>query len=343
MNALANDVDLSASNTFGLPSRASFFARIDAAAGLGESLALWRQNAELAALPWRILGGGSNLVLPRRVEALVLKVEIPGREILSSGDDGVFVRGGGGETWHDFVQWTLAQGLSGLENLSLIPGTVGASPIQNIGAYGVEVMDLIHQVRAVDLRSGEPHIFSRDACQFSYRDSIFKHQWADRLMITEVIFRLPKSFRPNIGYGDITRQLESSGVTKPSPLDIAAAVMAIRRSKLPDPAQIGNAGSFFKNPLVPAEFAAELKTRFPAVVTYPQADGQVKLAAGWLIEQAGWKGRRIGPAGMFERQALCLVNHGGAAAEDIIAVRDAVATDVLAKFGVRLEAEPVHW
>ncbi|MEN9361287.1 MAG: hypothetical protein RL095_2822 [Verrucomicrobiota bacterium] len=343
MNALAHDVALDACNTLGLPSRASHFARIATTAGLGHSIAAWRQENELASKPWRILGGGSNLVLPRRIEALVLKIEIPGREILSSGDEGVFVRGGGGENWHDFVQWTLAQGLCGLENLSLIPGTVGASPIQNIGAYGVEVMDLIHEVHAVDLLSGEPRIFPRQDCRFSYRDSIFKHEWAERLLITEVIFHLPRVFRPNIGYGDIARQLESAKISCPGPAEVAAAVMAIRRSKLPDPARIGNAGSFFKNPVLPAEFAMELKSRFPALVSYPQSDGTTKLAAGWLIEQAGWKGRRIGPAGMFEKQALCLVNHGGATAEDIIAVRDAVAADVLARFGVQLEAEPVHW
>lgn len=295
-----------------------------------------------------ILGGGSNVVLTGDFPGLLLKVELRGKERLGEDADAVYVRAAAGENWHDFVQWTLAQGWPGLENLSLIPGTVGAAPIQNIGAYGLEAGELLHEVEAIDLADGSPRRFDHAACRFGYRDSVFKQQgWHldGRLLITAVTFRLPKRWQPRTGYADVAKELaERSVVTPtptPTPTDIAAAVIAIRQRKLPDPAVLPNAGSFFKNPVVDAATAARLAAAHGSLPNYPQPDGTVKLAAGWLIEQAGWKGRSLGPVGMYEKQALILVNHGGATGADVQALTAAVQADVQQRFGVALEAEPV--
>lgn len=343
MPTFDTDVALFRLNTLGLPCRAAFQAQVRDAGALPALLEEARRNRAVSALPWRVLGGGSNLVLPEVLRALVLKIEIPGREILGNDGDTAFVRGGGGENWHDFVQWTVAQGLHGLENLSLIPGTVGACPIQNIGAYGVEVMDLIHEVEAVELATGARKVFPREACGFSYRDSVFKHAFADKLAITGVVFKLRRPFAPQLGYAELAREIEAQKITHPTAAQVADAVIAIRRRKLPDPAVIGNAGSFFKNPIVPAAVCAQLRLAHPDLVTYAQPDGSFKLAAGWLIDRCGWKGKRLGNAGMYEKQALVLVNLGGATGRDVTAVQDAVMADVRAKFGVELEPEPVRW
>ena len=291
-----------------------------------------------------ILGGGSNVVLGGDFPGLLLKVELRGRELLQEDADAVYVRAAAGENWHDFVQWTLAQGWPGLENLSLIPGTVGAAPIQNIGAYGLEAGELLHAVDAIDLTDGSTRTFDHAACRFGYRDSVFKQEgWHvdGRLLITAVTFRLPKRWQPRTGYADVAKELAGRGITTPTPTDIAAAVIAIRQRKLPDPAVLPNAGSFFKNPVVDAATAARLATAHGTLPSYPQPDGTVKLAAGWLIEQAGWKGRSLGPVGMYEKQALILVNHGGATGADVLALTAAVQADVQHRFGVMLEAEPV--
>ncbi len=337
------DVVLTAHNTLGLPCRAAFLTHVRQAALLPDLLAQAGAHRELAGLPWRVLGGGSNLVLPEVLRAWVLHVAIAGRQVVGEENDCVLVKGGGGENWHDFVQWTVGQGLYGLENLSLIPGTVGASPIQNIGAYGVEVMDLIHEVEAVELRSGATKIFPRQACGFSYRDSVFKHALEGQVLITGVTFRLSRTFVPKWGNDELKREIFAAGLTAPTARQMADAVIDIRRRKLPDPALIGNAGSFFKNPVVAAGKCAQLKAKFPGLIAYPMPDGSSKLAAGWLIDQCGWKGKRLGPTGMYEKQALVLVNHGGATAGDIHAVCAAVMADVAAKFGVELEPEPVRW
>ncbi|MBV1774821.1 UDP-N-acetylmuramate dehydrogenase [Burkholderiaceae bacterium DAT-1] len=334
MGAILQDVDLQAHNTLALPARAEHFAVLDELSLLDEI------RAQFSAEQIHVLGGGSNLWLPERVRGLVLQVALKGKTLTREDADHRYITASAGENWHDLVLWTLAQGWGGLENLSLIPGTVGAAPVQNVGAYGVEIADRFHSLTAVNLDDGQLHIFTADMCQFAYRHSIFKRPDAGRWLITAVTFRLPRVWTPVLGYGDLAARL-ASGI--PTPVEVADAVMAIRRSKLPDPAVIPNAGSFFHNPVVEQEVAAALKSRYPALPVYPQADGRVKLAAGWLIEQCGWKGRTLGHAGMFDKQALVLVNHGGAVSADIAAVCAAVRADVLTRFGVSLNPEPIRW
>jgi UDP-N-acetylmuramate dehydrogenase len=289
--------------------------------------------------PLRILGGGSNLVPGERVDGTVIQVALKGRALLGEDSDAWYVTAAAGENWHDFVQWTLAQGWPGLENLSLIPGTVGAAPIQNIGAYGVELKDRFHALTALSLHDGHACVFTPEQCAFGYRDSVFKQAEAGKWLIAEVLFRLPKRWQPVLDYGDLRARL-GGDIT---PQAVAEAVIATRRSKLPDPAQIGNAGSFFHNPVVTADVADLLKAAHPMLPCYPQADGRVKLAAGWLIEQCGWKGKALGPVGMFAQQALVLVNHGGACAADVHALMQAVQNEVQTRFGVKLMPEPVWW
>lgn len=330
------DADLSGLNTFGLKARAARLLRLRSA---DEAVAAVRAPG-VADSPRLVLGGGSNLVLTGDFAGTVLKVEIAGRRLVREEADAWIVEAGAGENWHDFVRWTLAQGWAGLENLSLIPGTVGAAPIQNIGAYGLEIVDRFDSLDAVDLQTGACRRFGLEDCGFGYRDSVFKRQ-PGRWLVTAVRFRLPRPWRPVTRYADVAREMDARGVSAPTPLDVSDAVIAIRRRKLPDPAEIGNAGSFFKNPVVGAAHCARLLAEHPAMPHYPQADGSEKLAAGWLIEQAGWKGRDLGPVGSFERQALVLVNRGGACGADVKRIAQAIMSDVEARFGVRLEPEPV--
>ncbi|XZG69953.1 UDP-N-acetylmuramate dehydrogenase [Chitinibacteraceae bacterium HSL-7] len=338
MALVQTDVDLSSRNTLRLASRAALYIDVSSSEDV-EALAA---DSALAGVPRRVLGGGSNLVLPDVVDGLTLKCAIRGCRLVGEDEHAVYVSAGGGEVWHDFVQWTLAQGWGGLENLSLIPGEVGASPVQNIGAYGAEVKDTLFELTALNLQSGERRVFDRQACRFGYRDSVFKQEEAGRWLIAEVMFRLPKRPTLNTGYGDIERELESAGLSR-TPQGVAQAVMNVRRRKLPDPAEIGNAGSFFKNPVVSAELYQSLQQAHADVVAYALPDGQYKLAAGWLIEQAGWKGKRLGEAGMFERQALVVVNHGAATRRGIADLTAAVQHDVAQRFGVQLDPEPVWW
>jgi len=331
------DFDLRHCNTFGLPARARYLGRL---ADLNE-LALWRADPALSALPWRVLGGGSNLLLSGDLDALVIKVELMGKSLIAEDDEAWLVRAAAGENWHDFVMWTLESGWGGLENLALIPGTVGAAPVQNIGAYGAEAGDYLDSLRAIDLDSGQTRVFSRAECDFAYRDSIFKHA-PERWLICEVTFRLPKRHRPHTAYGEIEKELAALGGSV-TPAKVAQAVIQVRMRKLPDPAVLGNAGSFFKNPIVPAAQRDALLAAHPTLVSYAQADGRYKLAAGWLIEKAGWKGKRLGAVGMYEQQALVMVNHGGATGAEVHALMAAVQEAVLAQFSVTLEAEPVRW
>ncbi|MDK2126287.1 UDP-N-acetylmuramate dehydrogenase [Parachitinimonas caeni] len=338
MLPLHANFDLLGHNTLGIAAKAQWLAQIRHP----DDLVALANQPELADLPRRVLGGGSNLVLAGDLPGLTLKVEIPGRRILGDDEHYVYVAIGGGESWHGTVEWTLQQGLSGLENLSLIPGTVGAAPVQNIGAYGVELKDVLHELTAYHLTDGSARRFSLVDCRFAYRDSVFKQDQAGQWLIGEVVLRLPKRAALHTEYGELAREL--AALNKPATaIDVATAVCKIRRSKLPDPAQIGNAGSFFKNPLVSqAQYSALLAT-FPALVGYLQPSGDYKLAAGWLIEQAGWKGRQLGPVGMYARQALVLVNHGGASGAEVMALAAAVQAAVQEKFGVMLEPEPVIW
>ena len=329
-------VDLQASNTLALPGRAALYARIEAAEQLADRQ--FRQNRRF------ILGGGSNLVLNGDFAGLVLHMAIPGTRLHGEDGDAWYIEAGAGENWHDFVQWTLARGWPGLENLSLIPGTVGAAPIQNIGAYGLELAERFHSLTAWDFEKQAFLTVDRAGCRFAYRDSLFKQEgWHlnGRLAISSVIFRLPKIWVANSGYADVATELAARKIATPTAPEIAQAIIAIRRRKLPDPAQTPNAGSFFHNPVVDRAIAEHLAAAYPKLPRYAQPDGRVKLAAGWLIEQAGWKGRNLGPVGMYEKQALVLVNRGGASGADVRRTMAAVQADVRARFAVDLTPEPI--
>jgi UDP-N-acetylmuramate dehydrogenase len=337
-HAILSDYSLQPFNTFGIDARARRYLRVEDAA----QLAALSADPALAALPRLVLGGGSNLLITRgEVDLLVLHMVLMGKEIVGETPAAILVRARAGENWHGFVQWTLDQGLGGLENLSLIPGTVGASPIQNIGAYGAEVKDLFHSLTAFDFASGTVLTMDAAACRFGYRDSVFKHEDGRTLAVLDVTFALPRAWAPNLRYAELAQAIDAQGIAAPTPRQVSDAVVAIRRRKLPDPAEIGNAGSFFKNPVVAAEHCARLLETWPKLVHHPQLDGSEKLAAGWLIDQCGWKGKNMGRAGVYPKQALVLVNNGGASGEEVLALARAIQADVQARFGVLLEPEPV--
>lgn len=334
-------VSLRAYNTFGLPALAHALVRITGDADVRRLLA----DPELGRAPKLVLGGGSNLVLTRDVAQVVLKVEVRGRRLVETRDDAWIVEAGGGEGWHEFVAWTLDQGLPGLENLALIPGTVGAAPVQNIGAYGLELAERFESLDAVDLVTGRSVTLDAAACRFGYRDSVFKHTGfgglAGKSVITRVRLRLPRPWRPVLGYFDLERKQHETGIAAPDARMIFDWVCAIRRAKLPDPATLGNAGSFFKNPVVTAEQCRDIIGRDPHVVHYVLPDGRCKLAAGWLIDACGWKGKSIGRAGVYDKQALVLVNRGGASGAEVVTLARAIQESVYGRFGIRLEPEPV--
>ncbi len=334
MRVLEN-VSLRPYNTFGIDAVSRYFASFHSREQL-ETLLL---DPQYATLPRLILGGGSNILLTKDFDGIILKNEIKGITSIREDADYVYVKAGAGENWHQFVMDCIAKGLGGLENLSLIPGNVGASPMQNIGAYGVEIKDVFHELEAFHLHDREVRVFDREACAFGYRESVFKHQYKDQFAILNVTYRLSKKPVFNTSYGAIEQELERMGAKELTIRNISQAVINIRSSKLPNPAEIGNAGSFFKNPEVTAETYESLKLAFPNIVAYPLANGHFKLAAGWLIEQAGWKGYRNGDAGVHERQALVLVNYGHAAGEDIVELSWKVVDSVKEKFGVVLERE----
>lgn len=333
---LIPDQSLRAYNTFGFDARARWFCRIEAPDQFVAAL----NDPRLRGAPHLVLGGGSNIVLTRDFDGLVLQVALAGKRLVREDDEAWYVEAAAGEDWHGFVAWALSNGFPGLENLALIPGTVGAAPIQNIGAYGLEMAERFHSLHAIELASGDAIELDAAQCRFGYRDSFFKREGRDRFAITSVTFRLPKAWTPRADYADVARAVEASG-TSATPQAIFDAVVAVRRAKLPDPAVLGNAGSFFKNPVVDAATFDALRVREPQIVSYPQADGGVKLAAGWLIDRCGWKGRAMGGAAVHERQALVLVNRGDATGADILALARAIQEDVHARFGVQLEPEPV--
>jgi UDP-N-acetylmuramate dehydrogenase len=324
-------------NTFGIAASAHAYLRITKT----EQLLGVFADATWLALPRLILGGGSNLLLTQDFPGLVIHIALQGREVIGGDEHSHFVRAAAGENWHDFVQWTLAQGLGGLENLSLIPGTVGAAPIQNIGAYGLETRDVFHSLTVFDPATGKTRTMDAAACRFGYRDSVFKQDEGRGLIIVDVTFALPRQWQPNLRYAELATAVAEQGCTVPTAQQVADTVIAIRRRKLPDPAVIGNAGSFFKNPVVTQAQCAALLERFPALVHHAQPDGTQKLAAGWLIDQCGWKGRSLGAAGVYPKQALVLVNNGGATGAEVVALAKAIQADVQARYGVLLEPEPV--
>lgn len=331
------DFSMRKHNTFGVDAKARAYLRVETV----ETLFEIRSDPALADLPCLVLGGGSNILLTNDFAGLVLHMCTRGIAITGEDDTAVYVRAAAGESWHGFVQWTLEHGLGGLENLSLIPGSVGASPIQNIGAYGVELKDCFHALTAFDFEAGAVFTLDSTACRFGYRDSVFKHELRSRAVILDVTFALPKSWKPNIRYAELAQELVAREIDAPAPRDISEAVIAIRSRKLPDPAVIGNAGSFFKNPVVHVAQREALLESYPHMVSYVQPDGSYKLAAGWLIDQCGWKGKNIGAAGVYEKQALVLVNHGGASGREIAQLANAIKNDVANRFGVQLEPEPV--
>ncbi|MBJ2243821.1 UDP-N-acetylmuramate dehydrogenase [Pseudomonas sp. WS 5412] len=328
-------VSLKAFNSFGIDVRAQWFAEAHSDADVREGLAY----AAAQQLPLLVIGGGSNLLLTQDIPALVLRMATQGIRVLHDDGQQVVVEAEAGEAWHPFVLWTLAQGFSGLENLSLIPGTVGAAPMQNIGAYGVEIKDVFAGLTALDRQTGELRDFSLEECNFAYRDSLFKHE-VGRWLILRVRFALNRVAHLKLGYGPVQQRLAEQGIAQATPSDVSRAICSIRSEKLPDPAVLGNAGSFFKNPLVSQELAAQLQLQYPDLVAYPQADGQVKLAAGWLIEKAGWKGFREGDAGVHRLQALVLVNYGAATGLDISSLAQRIQRDIAERFKVDLEMEP---
>lgn len=327
---------LLAYNTFGIAATASAIAKIEDAEDITTSL----RYAETHNLPFMVLGSGSNILLTKaHYQLLFLQNAIKGIEIVQEDSENILLSIGGGEIWHEFVIGAVSKGWGGVENLSLIPGTVGAAPIQNIGAYGVELSDVFERLEAFDMKDFSIKTFEKKDCNFGYRQSIFKMpSHKGRFLITKVILKLCKKPVINAKYGDIQKILEQANITKPTPYDISKAVIQIRQSKLPDPKILGNAGSFFKNPTIgTAQFEA-LKRAFPNIVGYP-TEGGVKVAAGWLIEAAGWKGRRVQAAGCHERQALVLVNYGKASGEDILQLSQAIQAEVFQMFSIALEAE----
>ncbi|WP_343600232.1 UDP-N-acetylmuramate dehydrogenase [Pseudomonas sp.] len=328
-------VSLKPYNTFGIDVKARYFTQAHNDDEVREVLAQARQR-EL----WvQVIGGGSNLLLTRDIDALVLHMASRGRRVLSDDGERVVVEAQAGEPWHPFVQWSLAQGYCGLENLSLIPGTVGAAPMQNVGAYGVEIKDVFAGLTALDRETGALRDFNLEECAFGYRDSLFKRN-PGRWLILRVRFALSHALQAHLDYGPVRQRLAEQGVEQPTAQAISDAICSIRREKLPDPAELGNAGSFFKNPVVAAELVERIRSQYPGVVAYPQADGQVKLAAGWLIEQAGWKGYREGDAGVHRLQSLVLVNYGQASGAQLHALAQRIQADILERFGVELEMEP---
>ncbi|AMO57026.1 UDP-N-acetylenolpyruvoylglucosamine reductase [Endozoicomonas montiporae] len=335
MNIVEN-YSLKDRNTFGFQVSARYFVEVSSIEQLQQALAFARESS----LPCLPLGGGSNLVLTGDIDALVIAVNLRERSVLERTDESVVVRAGAGENWHELVHWTLAEQAYGLENLSLIPGHVGAAPIQNIGAYGVELKDYFESLEAVEIHSGELRRFSQEECQFGYRDSVFKQALRDQFIITSVTFRLVSHLQPKLGYGQLQQELEQRcGRRSPTGMEISEAVADVRMQKLPDPKVLGNAGSFFKNPVVSVATVDRLRAEFPDLVAYPFGAGW-KLAAGWLIDKAGLRGYREGRVGTYQHQALVLVNHGDARPDELLELASVIVQKVKAVFGVELEMEP---
>lgn len=330
------NVSLKLYNTFGIEATAKLFASFHSVDELTELL---NDSERLPSDARLILGGGSNILLTKDVDGLVLKNEIMGIEKVAEDEDHIYIKAGAGENWHRFVLYCLEKNYAGVENLALIPGSVGASPMQNIGAYGVEIKDVFHSLEAFHLHDKTVQPFSLDDCKFGYRESVFKHHFKGQFVITSVTYKLFKTPIYNTSYGAIQQELENMGVKSLSIQKIAQAVINIRTSKLPDWKQTGNAGSFFKNPEVPNNHYEDLKKSFPNIVGFPLANSNVKLAAGWLIEQCGWKGYRAGEAGCYPKQALVLVNYGNATGNEIYKLSEKILQSVKEKFGVMLERE----
>lgn len=332
---IRSDVSLKTLNTFGISASAKFFSE----ASNEDQVRAIIQTNEFSSNNNLILGGGSNLLFTENFNGIVLKNNISGIEVIRETDEAVYVKAGGGVVWHDFVLYCIKKGWNGLENLSLIPGSLGASPMQNIGAYGVEIKDIFEELEAIHLKTGEINYFNNSDCKFNYRESVFKTSLKGEYLISRVTFKLSKKMNFNTSYGIINQQLEAMNITDLTAKSISDAVVAIRQSKLPDPKKIGNSGSFFKNPIVSNGQFEKLKLNFPTVVGYPSGDKSTKLAAGWLIDQAGWKGKKFNNYGVHKNQALVLVNYGGATGKEIYNLSEEIMQSIKEKFNVALERE----
>ncbi|MFT4601944.1 MAG: UDP-N-acetylmuramate dehydrogenase [Arenicella sp.] len=330
---IEENISLQAFNTFGLDVIAKRFAAFSSIDDLKKLLS---ENKNEALL---ILGGGSNLLLTQDVSALVLKNELKGISIISDDDDSTLVKAMAGEEWHSFVMFAVQEGIGGIENLSLIPGSVGAAPMQNIGAYGVEIKNVFESLEALEISTGEVKTFTAEQCHFGYRESVFKRDLKGQYVIISMTLRLSRKSKLNTSYGAIEGRLSEMGIENPSIKDVSDAVIFIRQTKLPDPKEIGNSGSFFKNPVITKAQFEVLKSKFPEVANYPIDENHVKIAAGWLIDQAGWKGKTIGSYGVHKNQALVLVNYGGAKGQDIYQLSEDIMQNVKEIYGIELERE----
>ncbi len=321
-------------NTFGIEANAQKFVAVHS---IEELKTILEQNQHEKKF---ILGGGSNMLLTKDIDALVIHIDIKGKQIIREDDDFVWVECNAGENWHEFVLWTISQDFGGLENMSLIPGNVGTTPVQNIGAYGTEIKDTFVSCDAIEIKSFKIKTFTNAECNFGYRESVFKNEIKDRFIITSVVFKLTKrNHKINIAYGDIQSELAKNNISNPGLKDVSNAVIAIRESKLPNPKELGNSGSFFKNPIVSKKQFAPIHAKFPEMRFYEVSETEVKVPAGWLIEQAGFKGKRFGDAGVHKNQALVLVNYGNATGQEILAVSKNIQNTVYEIFGIHIEAE----
>ena len=321
-------------NTFGIDAKAKKFVAVHTVDELKTIL------NEYSTEKIFVLGGGSNMLLTQDIDALVIHIDLKGIKILKEDDDFVWIEGMAGEVWHEFVLWTIEKNFGGLENMSLIPGNVGTTPVQNIGAYGTEIKDTFVSCDALNIQTQETKTFSKAECQFGYRESIFKHEVKNQYIITSVVFKLTKkNHKINTSYGDITKELEKHHITSPSLKDVSNAVISIRQSKLPDPKELGNSGSFFKNPIISKTEFEKIQALHPEMPHYIISETEVKVPAGWLIEKAGFKGKRFGDAGVHKNQALVLVNYGQATGQEILNVSKDIQSTILREFGIAIEAE----
>jgi UDP-N-acetylmuramate dehydrogenase len=321
-------------NTFGIEASAKQFVAVQSQEDLKSILAANQSQQKF------ILGGGSNMLLTKDIDALVIHIDLKGKKITAENEDFVWVESQAGENWHEFVLWTIAQNFGGLENMSLIPGNVGTTPVQNIGAYGTEIKDTFVSCEAMVIENQETKTFTKEECQFGYRESIFKNEAKNQYVITSVVFKLSKrNHKINISYGDISAELTKNDITNPTLKDVSNAVIAIRQSKLPDPKELGNSGSFFKNPILLRSDFEKIHKQFPEMKYFDISETQVKVPAGWLIEQAGFKGKRFGDAGIHKNQALVLVNYGNATGQEILNVSKNIQETIFGTFGIHIEAE----
>ncbi|WP_435352739.1 UDP-N-acetylmuramate dehydrogenase [Emticicia sp. SJ17W-69] len=329
------NVQLKPFNTFSIEAKAKYFVEVFTIEEIKSIL----QNPDYQNIERLILGGGSNLLLTKDFDGLVIKINLKGFEVVREDDENIWIKSGAGVVWHDLVMHCVNQNYAGMENLSLIPGTVGAAPMQNIGAYGIEIKEVFEELEAIEIATGQIKIFDKQTCNFGYRESIFKHEAKGKFIILNVTFKLNKKPTFHVEYGAIKDTLTEMGISELNIKAISDAVIHIRQSKLPNPAEIGNAGSFFKNPEIPKTQFEALKAQFPTIPSYPVSETTTKVPAGWLIEQAGWKGQRFGNVGVHAKQALVLVNYGGGRGEDIKALSQKIQASVQEKFGIQLSAE----